>query len=156
LKEEMVKSSAGHKNLPENIRRAKVLRQSGSVIEKILWNVLRLSREQKEIKFRYQHPLRPYIVDFVCLPARLVVEIDGPSHDASSEKDQCRQKLLEDKGYMIVRFSNADVLNDVHAVASTIRQKAKELLQHRWNTDPSPKSPCDFDPPARGGCLGGY
>ena len=146
-----IKHFARHKNLPANNRRAKELRQSGSVVKRILWHALRTHPEQKLIKFRFQHPIRPYIADFVCLSAHLIIEIDGPSHDATPDRDKQRQEYFEDKGYIVLRFSNTDVLNNVCAVVATIRQRAKELLHVRWIHDPSPKSQSDFDPPARGG-----
>jgi very-short-patch-repair endonuclease len=124
-----MKKLARHKNRSENCRNAKRLRQEGSLIERILWRALRTNPEQKEIKFRYQHPIRPYIVDFACLAARVIVEVDGLSHDVSPNIDQQRQKFLEDEGYYVMRFSNAEVWKNVAAVAEIIRSTARERLK---------------------------
>jgi len=91
--------NAKHKNGEGIVKRAKGLRQSASMIERILWKVLREHSEQKEVKFRFQHPVSRYIVDFVCLSAKLVVEIDGLSHDGSDAQDKERQTFIEGLGY---------------------------------------------------------
>ncbi len=82
--------NAKHKNGEGIVKRAKGLRQTGSMIERVLWKVLREHPEQKEIKFRFQHSLSRYVVDFVCLSAKLVVEIDGLSHDGTDKLDKVR------------------------------------------------------------------
>ena len=111
---------AKHKNSNTIVKRAKKLRQDGSLVERILWRHLRENRTHSEFKFRYQHPLSKYIVDFVCLPAKLVIEIDGLSHDSASQDDQIRQEYIEQLGYQVLRFSNQDIMNDVNSVAETI------------------------------------
>jgi leucyl-tRNA synthetase len=127
------------------------------MVERLLWRVLRSDPEQRIIKFRYQHSLSPYIVDFVCLSARLIIEVDGASHDAMACHDLSRQKFLEEQGYAVMRFSNADVLNDVQAVAATIRHEAKKLLEERGvQTDPSPHAQARATlPQGEGGLVGG-
>jgi len=105
-----LEDKAIHKNGKGILRRAKELRQDGSMIERILWKALREEEEQKEIKFRYQHPLSRYVVDFVCLSARLAIEIDGGLHEGTEKLDAERQAFIEKLGYKVVRFSNDEVL----------------------------------------------
>ena len=121
--------NAKHKNSEGIVKRAKGLRQSGSMTERILWKALREHPEQKEIKFRFQHPLSRYVVDFACLSAKLVVEIDGLSHDGTDKQDTVRQAFIEGLGYRVIRFSNDDVLRGVEDVAETMRHEARERLQ---------------------------
>ncbi|MBY0429096.1 MAG: DUF559 domain-containing protein, partial [Alphaproteobacteria bacterium] len=63
--------------------------------EQKLWNSLRLASKSSSIRFRRQHPISPYIVDFVCLSARLVIEVDCFSHDAQIEYDAARETFLK-------------------------------------------------------------
>ena len=84
------------------------------------------------IKFRHQHPIDPYIVDFICLPAKLIVEIDGMSHDSQQDYDARRYRYLEEQGFMIQRFSNSDVAKNPTAIAVTMREQANELIKTNW------------------------
>jgi very-short-patch-repair endonuclease len=133
---QVVKRVAKHKNRPQAHKRAKALRQSGSVIEKLLHKALRQNMKAFDVRFRYQHPIDPYIVDFACLPARLVVEIDGMSHDASVVGDENRQRYLEQQGFTVMRFANADVVKDPASVAVTMCERASELLKLRQQQTP--------------------
>lgn len=83
-----------------------------------LWRELR-SRRLDRIKFRRQVPLGNYIADFVCLEARLIVEIDGSQH-GDSAYDRRRDAELNARGFQILRFWNDDVLRDLQAVCDTI------------------------------------
>ena len=85
----------------------------------MLWQRLR-GRKLGGLKFRRQHPIEPFIVDFACIEKHLVVELDGEYHDHVYERDQSRQQRLEAAGWKVVRFSNADVLGDVESVAIAI------------------------------------
>jgi len=127
---------ANHKNSDGIVERSKGLRQTGSIVERILWKALRNDPDQKELKFRYQHPLSRYVVDFVCLPAKLVVEIDGFSHDSTVEKDVKRQRYIAGLGYQIIRFSNQDVVRCVQDVANTIRHEARQRWDQLRQTPP--------------------
>jgi very-short-patch-repair endonuclease len=73
-------------------------------------------------KFRRQRPIGPFIVDFYCNEARLVVELDGESHNhaAQAEHDEVRTEWLQDRGYRVLRFWNQDVLRDTDSVIVTI------------------------------------
>jgi very-short-patch-repair endonuclease len=72
-------------------------------------------------KFRFQSPVGPYVADFLCVEARLVVELDGGQHGIQIEKDAVRTKALEAAGYMVIRFWNNDVLANMEGVLETIR-----------------------------------
>ncbi|MHB8866506.1 MAG: endonuclease domain-containing protein [Pirellulaceae bacterium] len=103
--------------------RARSLRKTQTVSEGLLWSVLRAG-QLCGLKFRRQHPIEPWIVDFACLQQMLVVEIDGGYHDNVVENDLKRHKHLESMGWKVLRFSDKDVEEDTEAVAHAI---AKEL-----------------------------
>lgn len=101
------------------IERARRLRSTQTRAESLLWQRLR-RRKLAGIKFRRQHPIETFIVDFACIEKSLVIEIDGEYHDRTYEQDQHRQQQLEAAGWRVVRFSNADVLENVESVAIAI------------------------------------
>jgi very-short-patch-repair endonuclease len=80
-----------------------------------------------DFKFRRQHPISPYVVDFVCLKSRLIIEIDGPSHDARQHIDRSRDIYLQHMGYTILRFSNDDIYDNSEGVILQILHTAKGL-----------------------------
>src|SRR5215467_2678265 len=97
----------------------KLLRQNQTYTERKLWQQLR--RKQLDARrFRRQYRLGRYIVDFVCLSSRLIVEIDGPSHDVRVADDEIRTAWLTRQGFRILRFTNAQVLYDLDSVVQTI------------------------------------
>ena len=106
--------------------------------EKLLWRHLRL-RQFAGYKFRRQHPLGNYIVDFVCLEAALVLEVDGGQHAEYEDKDAIRTQWLEAKGLRVMRFWNNEVLSNIEGVKLAI-----------WNCllgvqPPSQPSPCQWE-----------
>lgn len=88
---------------------ARYLRRAMVSTERRLWDILR-DRRLDRLKFRRQHRLGPYIVDFICLRYRLIVEADGPFHDP--ERDAVRDAWLRSQGYEVFRFSNEAVFRD--------------------------------------------
>ena len=98
--------------------KAKRLRREMTDAERKLWSVLR-GANLDGMKFRRQQPIGPFIVDFVCLERRLIVEADGGQH-ADSAKDRRRTAFLEIKGYRILRFWNNDILSNIDGVAHVI------------------------------------
>ena len=104
------------------IDRARELRCAATPPEKILWSMLR-GRRLGGLKFRRQEPIGNYIVDFCCREHKLVVELDGMSHDDKAEYDRRRQEWLEQEGYRVIRLANADV-NELDAVARLIAREA--------------------------------
>ncbi len=72
------------------------------------------------VKFRRQMPINRNIVDFWSPSIRLIIEVEGPTHDASQDADDIRQAYLESSGFEVVRFSNRDVLGNIEGVMETI------------------------------------
>jgi len=103
------------------------LQQDATEAERRLWRLLR-ARSLSGHKFRRQHPLGPYLVDFVCLEARLVIELDGGQHDARSEEVSARTRLLQARGFHVLRFWNGDVLGNGQGVLATI----EATLRRQW------------------------
>jgi very-short-patch-repair endonuclease len=74
----------------------------------------------KGLKFRRQHVLQGYIVDFVCLEKKLIIELDGSQHADQETDDAMRTKVLEDDGFKVIRFWNNDVLESIDVVLEVI------------------------------------
>ena len=98
------------------------LRKNQTEAEKALWSRLR-SRQLDGAKFRRQHPIGRYIVDFVDLEKKLVIELDGGQHNEESElqKDNIRTAWLNSEGYRVLRLWNNDVLTNVEGAMEEIR-----------------------------------
>jgi very-short-patch-repair endonuclease len=101
-------------------QRARQLRREMTPAEKLLWSRLR-NKRLDGLKFRWQHPLGPFIADFYCAACRLVVEIDGDIHDLQPERDAARTEQFEQYGYRVIRFRNEQVLNDIESVLAAIQ-----------------------------------
>jgi very-short-patch-repair endonuclease len=101
--------------------RARKLRESQTRAEAKLWQVLR-NRQLARWKFRRQHPIDRYIVDFVTLDGKLIVEVDGVTHSSSSEieRDRARTEVLEACGFLVIRISNTDVYENLEGVLEFI------------------------------------
>ncbi len=76
------------------------------------------------LKFRRQHPIGPYIADFYCESAKLVVELDGMTHVGTGEKDDERTRFIESQGLRVVRFTNDEVVADAVLVTEAIARTA--------------------------------
>ena len=74
-------------------------------------------------KFRRQHPISGFVLDFYCPKERLAIEIDGKIHDFQKEQDRERQMIIESKGIEFLRFSNKDVMHDTDQVLMVIKRK---------------------------------
>jgi len=100
---------------------AKALRANATEAERKLWSLLR-ARQLGAYRFRRQQPIGPYIVDFFCPSARLVVELDGGQHgtDAAMAHDAARDDFLRARGYCVLRFINADVMREPGRVIENI------------------------------------
>lgn len=126
---------------------AKELRRSSTDAERILWSLLR-RKQLAHVRFRRQQTIGPYIVDFYCSLAKLVIELDGSQH--SEEKaiayDEARTKWLKENGYRVLRFANVEFLKNKEGTLEAI-----------WNAVKNGGSPlpeirgANFDPPSRGG-----
>jgi very-short-patch-repair endonuclease len=105
---------------------ARTLRQNLTDAERRLWS--RLRRQQLEgFCFRRQASLGPYVVDFACFAARLVIEVDGGQHSWRSEQDAARRSWLEADGFHVMRFWNNEVFGNLEGVLEAIRR----TLQNR-------------------------
>ena len=96
------------------------LRKRQTDAENLLWRHLR-GNQLEGLRFRRQHPLGRYIVDFICLEKRLVLEIDGGQHAVEQDKDIERDNWLRTEGYRVLRFWNNDVLSNLEGVMESIR-----------------------------------
>jgi very-short-patch-repair endonuclease len=101
-------------------RHAKILRIDMTDAERRLWS--RLRREQLGVKFRRQHPLGTYVLDFVCIDPKLVIEIDGSQHLDQLTYDGRRTAWLESHGYSVIRFWANEVLSETDAVVTAVIQ----------------------------------
>jgi very-short-patch-repair endonuclease len=106
---------------PRNTKRAKELRRQASPAERRLWQYLANSQLDGH-KFSRQIPIGPYFADFVCRAAKLVVELDGFSHDVRVDYDKVRTKFIEAQGYSVIRFNNEDVVRNLEGVLIMIAQ----------------------------------
>ena len=104
---------------------AKQLRRQSTEAEKRLWAALR-SRQLSGAKFRRQVPIGPYVADFVCPAASLVIEIDGGQHGSQAEDDARRSECLAREGYRVVRFWNNEVMDNLPGVLETIMRELSE------------------------------
>jgi very-short-patch-repair endonuclease len=106
------------------------MRRAPTEAEDKLWQELR-GRRLDRIKFRRQVPVGSYIADFVCLDAKLIVEIDGSQH-AESGYDRARDAELKAGGFRVLRFWNDDVLRDLDAVCDTIIAYVRDQSLQPW------------------------
>ncbi len=91
--------------------------------EQLLWTALR-NKQIAGLKFRRQHPIGPYFVDFYCHAVKLVIEADGMSHIDRLEYDQKRTAYLESRGFQVFRVTNEDIMRDLDAVIRGIAEAA--------------------------------
>ncbi len=98
---------------------ARELRGEQTEAEDVLWERLR-RRRLKGLKFRRQHPIGRFVVDFCCPDLRLIVEVDGEVHREQVEYDTVRTQTLEAKGYQVIRFTNEQVLTGLDIVVAQI------------------------------------
>jgi len=100
-------------------RLAQSLRKRVVPAERLLWKALR-NRALAGFKFRRQHPIGPYLVDFACVECRLVIEVDGQSHLAPKTVDKERSRSIPDAGWLVIRFWNTEVYEDIEPVKEAI------------------------------------
>ena len=112
--------------------RSRQLRRFPTEAEACLWRRLR-RRAFKGLKFRRQLPLGKYIVDFVCLEKRLIIELDGGQHNAEAQRpyDRLRDQWLRSQGFQILRYGNNEVFDEWEAIAEAVWKAAQG--------DPSPR-----------------
>ena len=111
-----------------------------SLPEVLLWQ--RLKGSPEGIAFRKQHPIDPYVADFYCSAARLVIEVDGEAHDMGDrpQRDEGRDTYLTERGYRVLRIAAGEILKDADGAAASIVNYASNPLHH----------PSDGPPPRPG------
>jgi very-short-patch-repair endonuclease len=102
-----------------NVDRARGLRLGMTEAEQTLWYRVR-NRQLDGCKFRRQHSIDRFVVDFVCAERMLVVELDGGQHLEQQEYDEARTRYLQTKGYRVLRFWNNDVLTNIESVLEAV------------------------------------
>ena len=107
--------------MTNNINLARTLRKNSTKQEHVLWKLLRNSN-LKNYKFRRQHPIGKYIVDFICIEKRLILEIDGGQHNYKKNitYDNERTKYLNSRGFQVLRFWNNDIDNNLEGIIEKI------------------------------------
>jgi len=110
--------------------RAKELRKNQTDAEKVLWNKLR-NRQINGYKFRRQVPAGSYIVDFMCVSVKLIIELDGGQHAEQQDYDHKRTLFLASKNYKVLRFWNNEILTNIdgvlEALTLTLSQRERGL-----------------------------
>src|SRR5438874_13500130 len=109
---------------------ARGMRRDMTPAERVLWNALR-DRQAAGLKFRRQHPLGAFILDFCCPEQRLVIELDGGVHEEQRGYDEARTEHLNTFGYHVLRFPNEAVLSDLPSVLEQIRRAATSRVRSR-------------------------
>ena len=119
---------------PKPIETARELRRRSTEAEKKLWKELR-SRQLSGFKFRRQQSFQSFVLDFVCLEARLVIEVDGGQHAIEKEKDAKRDARLRAQGFEVLRFWNHEVLGNIEGVTETIARWLRTSLPTQSQSD---------------------
>jgi very-short-patch-repair endonuclease len=101
------------------VDRARDLRQTETPPEELLWLAVR-NGQIGGLKFRRQHPIGRYVADFFCHARKLVVEVDGMSHEDRAAQDAAKSKFFESQGLRVLRVLNEDVMHDLDAVTREI------------------------------------
>lgn len=116
-----------HGAAPITFENAKKLRRQMTKSEKVLWNCLR-KRQLNDYRFKSQHPIGDYIVDFYCHAAKLVIEVDGEIHlrKEQMEYDYIRTQELNELGLKVLRFTNTQVINKLENVIDEIKTILKK------------------------------
>ncbi|MBI3837974.1 MAG: endonuclease domain-containing protein [Planctomycetia bacterium] len=133
----------GRPNYPaeQTINRARQLRRNATFPERLLWGNLRAGR-LAGLKFRRQHPIGPFVADFYCDESKLVIELDGNSHDGRAKADRSRASYLAGVGLRVLRIANDDVLRELDEVLAAILAacgiEAKAAVAGRRSPRPSP------------------
>jgi very-short-patch-repair endonuclease len=123
-------------------KRAKELRRPMTRAEVILWTRLQ-KRQVQGLHFRRQHPVAPYIPDFSCVKARLIVEVDGATHSTEDERghDERRRQYLEEQGWTILRVWNDEIYRNENGVVETMMDWARAGITSRAIRPPAAVGP---------------
>ena len=111
----------------QNVPASRDLRAHQTATEIVLWEALR-NRRLEGLKFRRQHPVGPFVLDFSCSRCSQGIELDGAVHAAQTENDAERESVLTAAGYRVLRFPNEAVRDNLPAVLAAIRAAAASEL----------------------------
>ena len=138
----------------EETLKRKELRKHSTAVECVLWNALK-NKQVENLRFRRQHSIGPYIMDFYCPSIKLCIELDGGIHDQPAEqsRDDFRTQYINRQGITILRFSNSAVYYSINNIIESIKQfKQNPILMEGWHKDefvePDYQSPPDLCPPS--------
>jgi len=109
---------------PKLMKTARMLRRDATEAERKLWRAIR--GDAVGARFRRQHPIPPYVADFACIEARLVVEIDGGQH--GGERDVTRDAVMTTAGWRVQRYWNNEVMANFDGVVQDIARILRERL----------------------------
>lgn len=114
--------------VPLLIEQCREFRKHPTKAEALLWKQLR-NKQLAGLKFRRQHPLEGFVVDFYCFELRLAIELDGGVHQVPEQVDQdeYRMRALQNEGVTFLRFWNSEVVNNMEKVMSRIHSTAQVL-----------------------------
>jgi very-short-patch-repair endonuclease len=115
---------------PKRIRLAQSLRKQKVPAEALLWKALR-NRALGGCKFRRQHPIGPFVVDFACVECKVVVEVDGETHLSRREDDERRSDFLRTEGWCVLRYWNTEVYDELESVKEAIYRMCEQRAKHK-------------------------
>ncbi len=125
---------------------AKEMRANPTLAEAALWEQLR--NKNLDAKFRQQHLIGDFIVDFVCLDKKLIVEVDGKIHETQVEEDAKRTEILENDFYKVIRFKNEEVLGNIEGVLEKIKKELSQRESIKSNSELSESHLSEQIPPS--------
>jgi very-short-patch-repair endonuclease len=108
-----------HITSQSSVHHAREMRRNSTDVERRLWSYLR-GRRMGNCKFRRQHPIGPFIVDFCCVERKLVIELDESQHEEERGYDARRSHFLKERGYRVLRFWNGEALTATESVLERI------------------------------------
>lgn len=114
------------------------LRKEMTKAEACLWKYILRASQLKGYQFRRQRPVLNYIADFMCMELKLIIEVDGITHqwEETFKKDEIRQKALEAIGFTILRFSDEEVLNNIQSVFNYLEDWIEKKSGNNSNPPP--------------------
>jgi very-short-patch-repair endonuclease len=131
---------------------ARNLRNNPTITEKYIWSYILKSRQLKGYQFLRQRPIGKYVADFFCKDLKLIIELDGLTHEGKEIEDKIRQKNLENSGYTILRFKDAEVMNNIEDVQIQLEEWIEKYENfHSENVKSKQKKSSPLNPPFKGG-----
>lgn len=109
---------------------AKENRTEGTKAEAALWKYVLKAKQMKGYQFNRQRPVLNYIADFICKPLNLIIEVDGVTHEDNTARDYIKTKSLEEVGYIVIRFSDENVLKNIDSVSNEIELGIEKIEQN--------------------------